>query len=64
MKTLERIFGVEIGWIFERLEEHSYDLIHTRTDYMTADIYTKEFECKWLWARLRRLICVFTKTEI
>ena len=41
MKTLERGFGINIGWNNERILSGDYDLIHTSTKHMIADIYTK-----------------------
>ena len=41
MKTLERGFGVVIGWINEQIAKGFFNIIHTRTRHMSADIYTK-----------------------
>jgi hypothetical protein len=60
MKTLERNFGCKIGWIHERIRDGYYNLIHTRTKDMTADIYTKGFTDAVLWTRLRRLCNIYT----
>ena len=64
MKTLERNFGVSIGWCHDRVESLDYVLIHTRTSHMAADIYTKGFRAPDVWIRLRRLINVYTIDEI
>jgi len=64
MKTLERGHGVSIAWINERIISEEYNLIHTGTKYMTADIYTKGFVNKVLWDRLRKLINVYSPKEI
>ena len=56
MKTLERSFGVSVGWINEQLEKGSYDLVHTSTNHMTADIDTKCMDAADQWHVLRRLI--------
>lgn len=55
MKTLERRHDVLIGWIHERVRKGSYNVIHTRTDHMTADICTKPFTDVNLWKRF----CMF-----
>ena len=60
MTTLERGHGVQIGWINERLVSGDYNLIHTRTQHMAADIYTKYFSNPETWQRLLLLIHVYT----
>ena len=64
MKTLERGFGVDISWCHTRIESGDYVLIHTRTSHQTADIYTKGISEPIAWRRLRRLINIFSPTEL
>ena len=59
MKTLERGFGVDIAWNHDRIESGDYDLIHTRSSHMAADIFTKPFSGPAPWTRLRR--CIATR---
>ena len=55
MKTLERGFGVDIAWNHDRIESGDYDLIHTRSSHMAADIFTKPVE-KAKFVRMRDYI--------
>ena len=64
MKTLERGHGVSIGWINSRVNSGDYNLVHTRTQHMSADIYTKGINNPDTWNRLRKLINVYTPLEI
>ena len=64
MKTLEKCFGVNVGWIYQRIKSKDYNLYHTGTKHMCADIYTKAFSNSQVWNVLRRLINVFTAEEI
>ena len=64
MKTLERGFGVNIGWNHDRVESGDYVLVHTRSTCMSADIYTKGFSNPVAWTRLRRLINIYTPAEV
>ena len=64
MKTLERGHGVSIGWLHERVATGDYNLVHTRTTNMTADIFTKPFTDPVTWTRLRRLVNVYTPEEM
>ena len=64
MKFLERGHGISIGWIHDRIEQGWYNMIHTRTEHMTADIYTKAFNEPRKWDRLRLLVNVFTPDEL
>ncbi len=43
MKTLERCFGVSVAWINEQMRSGDYNMVHTRTHDMSADIYIKGF---------------------
>ena len=63
MKFLERGHGVSIGWIHHRIDGGWYNMIHTRTEHMAADVYTKAFVDPNKWDRLRKLINVFTPRE-
>ena len=53
-----------IGWINERLTTGDYNLIHTRTQHMSADIYTKYFSNPETWQRLLMLINVYTPEQL
>lgn len=64
MKTLERGFGVSIGWINEKINSGMYNLIHTRTDDMSADIYTKCIQDHNTWRHLKRIINVYSPQEV
>ena len=64
MKTLERGFGVDIAWNHARVESGDYDLIHTRSSHMAADIFTKPFPGPAPWTRLRRLINIYSPQEL
>ena len=64
MKTLERGHGVSVGWINERIVSGNYNLIHTRTKHMSADIYTKAFANPETWHRLRKLISIYSPEEL
>ena len=64
MKTLERCFGVSLGWIYQRIKTRDYNLIHTGTKSMCADIYTKAISNKDIWNKLRMLINIFSREEI
>ena len=64
MKTLERGFGIDIGWNNERIISGDYELIHTSTKHMIADIYTKCMANPEDWHILRRLVGIFTEEEI
>ena len=64
MKTLERGFGINIGWNNERILSGDYDLIHTSTKHMIADIYTKCMANTDDWNILRKLVGIFTDDEI
>ena len=56
MKTLERNHGVVLGWMHERVKEGNYNLIHTRSEDMSADLFTKAFTQKVIWTKLRKLV--------
>ena len=64
MKTLERGLGVSIGWLRERVATGDYNLVHTRSTNVTADIFTKPFTDLVTWTRLRRLVNVYTPDEL
>ena len=64
MKTLEKCFGVNVGWIYQRIKSKDYNLYHTGTKHMCADIYTKAFSNAIVWNTLRKLINVFNAEEI
>ena len=49
MKTLERGFGIVIGWNHQRIESGDYILIHTRSSHQAADIYTKGISYPTTW---------------
>ena len=63
MKTLERGHGVSVGWIHEKIETREYNLIHTSTDVMAADIYTKAISKPIKLDILRKQVSVFTQEE-
>ena len=56
MKTLERQHGVIIAWIHNELLDGRYNVVHTSTDHMTADLFTKTFTDAVLWGRLRKFV--------
>ena len=64
MKTLERGFGVSIGWINERVSSGWYNLIHTRTRDMAADIQTKCVADPQSWRHLRSIINVYSPEDL
>ena len=64
MKTLERCFGVCLAWLSSRMMSGDYNLVHTRSHDMTADIHTKGFDDVGLYRRLRKLNNIFTPEEI
>lgn len=66
MKYLERYDGIKIGVIYERVHTGEHNIIHTRSENMTADIYTKPFPNHQLltWNRLRMLINLYTRQQI
>ena len=64
MKDLERCFGISLAWGHQRIESGDYVLIHTRSHDMAADIYTKGFQNRPLFWRLRQLINIYTVAEI
>ena len=65
MKYLERYDGIKIGVIYERVHTGEHNIIHTRSENMTADIYTKPFPNgqSTLWKRLRMLINLYTRDQ-
>ena len=63
MKTLERGFGIDIGWNNSRILSGDYELIHTSTKHMIADIYTKAMCNAEDWNILRKLVGIFTEEE-
>jgi hypothetical protein len=64
MKPLDRNPGISVGWIHEKIVEGSYNFIHTRTEHMSADIYTKSFTDFGLWQRLKMLINIYSPTQM
>ena len=64
MKTLERGFGVQIGWICEKIASGDFNIIHTGTKHMSADIYTKCAQNPLLWECQKKLINVFSRADI
>ena len=64
MKTLERGFGIDIGWCYEQFAKGNYVLIHTRSSHQSADIYTRGINDGSSWKRLRRLINIYSLDEI
>ena len=66
MKTLERGHGVSISWLHEKCcgDTPEYQIIHTGTKDMTADLYTKRICDEPTWNTLRRLINVFHEKEV
>ena len=64
MKDLERCFGISLAWGYQRIASGDYILIHTRPNDMSADIYTKGFQNRPLFWRLRQLINIYTADEI
>ena len=56
MKTLERGHGVSIGWLHERAEQGDYVIVPTRSEDMSADIYTKSIMDAKTWNTLRKLL--------
>ena len=39
MKTLEKCFGVNVGWIYQRIKSKDYNLYHTGTKHMLSLIH-------------------------
>ena len=64
MKTLERQRGVIISWIHSEIIDGRYNIIHTRTEHMSADMFTKTFTDVGLWSRLRTLINVYSPEQL
>ena len=71
METLERIFGTKIGRMHEQVMGPKldgsgtyYNLIHTGSKHMSADIYTKGFMDSRTFGNLRQLINVFTPEQL
>ena len=64
MKLLERGHGISVGNIHEHVRNGDINFIHTRSEHMSADIYTKHFTNPQLWNRLRMLINIYTPQEI
>ena len=64
MKDLERCFGISLAWGYQRIVSDDYIMIHTRTHDMSADIFTKGFQSKVLFRRLRQLINVYTLADL
>ena len=56
MKDLGRALGISLAWGYQRICSGDYIMIHTRTHDMTADIFTKCFQNKNLFKRLKMLI--------
>ena len=64
MKSLERNHGVSVAWIHEQVLAGVYNYVHTRTEHMSADIFTKPFDNMQTWLRLRKLINIYTSKEL
>jgi hypothetical protein len=71
MKTLERNFGTKLAWMHEQVmgpkadgRDSRYCIVHTASQDMAADIYTKPFTDKRTFSNLKRLISVFTPKQI
>ena len=71
MKTLERKFGVEIGAMHDDIVGEDscgtstfYNLIHTTSKHMSADIYTKGFVDKNAFGALKQLINIFSPEQL
>ena len=63
MQTLERGFGIDIGWNNARILSGDYELIHTSTKHMIADIYTKCMCNVEDWEILLKLVGIFMDNE-
>lgn len=63
MKDLGRAFGISLAWGYQTICSGNYIMLHTRAHDMMADIYTKGFQNKALFARLRMLINICSVTE-
>ena len=64
MKLLERGHGISVGQLHDYVKNGIINMIHTRSEHMAADIYTKLFVDPMLWNRLRMLINVYSPLEI
>merc|ERR1712066_88011 len=47
----------------ERVKARDYNLIHTRSGDISADVYTKAFTQKSIWTKLRRPVNIYTPEE-
>ena len=70
MKTLERNFGVKVGYMHEQVcgtgddgPPSPFTLIHTSSRHMSADIYTKGFTDKTLFSTLKQMINVYSPEQ-
>ena len=64
MKTLERCHGVSVASSHQGVLDGVYNWIHTRSERMTADIFTKPFAQPVLWARLKMLTNIYSPSQI
>ena len=64
MKTLETCHGFSVASIHQGVLDGVYNWIHTRSEHMTADIFTKPFAQPALWARLKMLINIYSPSQI
>ena len=63
MKELERAFGVYVSWNCSRLNSGDYEIGHTRSHAMIADISTKGFDDACLYARLLLLMNLYSPQQ-
>ena len=56
VKTLERTYCVSVDSIHQGVPEGVYTWIHTRSEHMTADVFTKPFAQPHVFMRLKMLI--------
>lgn len=68
MRWLSRNHGVSIQYLYDKLgREGRHDditITYTRSEWMSADIYTKFFNSKEKWKHALELICMCEPTEI
>ncbi len=64
MQPLDQIPGINVGWVHAKVADGSYNMIHTRTEHMTADLYTKSFKDFALWGRLKMLANIYSPKQM
>ena len=56
MRYLSRTQGLNVGWLYERLQSPELELGYTMSSEMAADIFTKSFTCRIKWLEVCRLV--------